>query len=466
MKTAKTKNRYRIISILPVILIIVLLPSFAFAESHSPSITLDDAFARVLTVDERIKIAEKDITKSEILSDKATTYFLPSMTARGGYFRADEEIENGPYIATSTTGSGVFEVRDADNDTITPKREWQGKFEFLQPLYRGVYFPLKRQAGEIIERSTETFYQTVQDTLLEVEKVYFDILKIKELVVNAEDILKLAREELAVAKIKFEAGQATEDIVLKAELYVTEAERKKIEYHNDLRSAKDALGNLIGIEDDGADFDVVKPCMRNVPVLDYGYLENIAFENRYDHRIAALNVNVAESDVDIVKARFHPTLQATWDYYLSDTETITRDKESWVGAIRMDIPIFEQNLRVCDLREKREALKQARLNLDARKKKIRIQVQDAILQVDSFEGVLRNLEKQVELAQKNYEIVSAQFEYGSTTSLHLNQALTDLDSAKTALIHETYSHQIALIDLERVLGIYAHDFINGINRLE
>jgi outer membrane protein TolC len=461
MRTGKTKKQYRIVGVLSAVFLIMLLPSLALAEAYLPLITLDDAFARAMAIDERIKIAERDIYKSRILSSKATTYFLPSMSAHGGYFEANEEIEDGPYVVTSSTGLGPLEIRQTENYIIVPKSEWRGKFEFLQPLYRGVFFPLRQQAREIIERSTETYYQTVQDTLLEVEKVYYDILRIKELVLNAEEILKLTEEELGVAKVKFQAGQVTEDIVLKAELLVTEADRKKIKYHNELRSAKDAFRNLICIESEIPDFDVVQPGLRTAPGMDYDFLITTAFENRYDHRIASLNVNVAESDIDIVKARFHPTLQATWDYYISDSETYNRDKEFWIGAITMEIPIFEQNVRICDLREKREALKQARLNLDARQKKIRIQVQDAILQVDSFQGVLRNLEKQVELAQKNYEIVSTQFEYGSTTNLHLNQALTDLDSAKTALIHETYGQQLALIDLERVLGIYAHDFINS-----
>jgi len=466
MRTANANKKYRTIRLFSALFGIVLWPSLVAAGTPLQLVSLDDAFARAITVDERIKIAERDLIKSRILSDKASTYFWPSMDVQGGYFEADEEVESGPYLATSTSGWGTFEVTQADNDTITPESEWRGKFQFSQPLYRGVYFPSKQQAGQIIERSAAAFQETIQDTLLEVERVYFEILKIKELVLNAEEILKLAREELDIATVKFEAGQATEDIVLKAELYVTEAERKKIEYQNDLQSAKDALSNLIGFETNVKDFNVVAPRMRTVPNLNYDFLVKVALKNRYDHRIASLNVHVAESDVDIVKARFHPTLQATWDYHLSDTETISHDKEYWIGAITMNMPILEGRLRICDLREKKESLMQARLTLDASRKKIRIQVQDAILQVDSFQSVLRNLEKQVELAQKNYEIISTQFEYGSATSLYLNQALTDLDSATTALIHATYSQQLALIDLERVLGIYAHKYINNMSGMK
>ncbi len=417
MRTANTNKRHRIIRLFSALLGIVLWPSLVAAGTPLPLISLDDAFARAIIADERIKIAERDLFKSRILSDKASTYFWPSMDVQGGYFEADEEVASGPYLATSTSGLGTFEVTQADEDAITPESEWRGKFQFSQPLYRGVYFPSKQQAEKVIERSAAAYQETIQDTLLDVERVYFEILRIKELVLNAEEILKLAREELDIATVKYEAGQATEDIVLKAELYVTEAERKKIEYQNDLRSAKDALSNLIGFEANMTHFDVVAPLMRTVPNLNYDFLIKVALKNRYDHRVAALNVNVAESDVDIVKARFHPTLQATWDYHLSDTETISHDKEYWIGAITMNMPILEGKLRICDLREKKESLMQARLNLDASKKKIRMQVQDAILQVDSFQGVLRNLEKQVELAQKNYEIISTQFEYGSATSL-------------------------------------------------
>lgn len=447
------------------IVFILLFPYFSIATEPINQITLMDASALAIKTDERIKIAEKEIIKSRLLPKKAISVMLPSMTVEGGYNEASEEVELGPYIVTSDTpGVGPFEIAPTETNIISHKNAWKGEFEFLQPVYKASFFPLKRQADKAIDSSIENYYQTVQDISFQVERVYYDILKTKALVLNAEEVQQLANEELEIATVKFEAGHATEDIVFGAELYVTGAERKLIEYQNDLRLAKDALKNLIGI--DSINFDVVKPPMLTARSIDHDTLVNIAFENRHDYKISILNVALAKSEVDIVKTRFHPSIQGTWNYYRSDNETISRDREYWVAAVTMKVPIFEGSSRFWDLKEKKEALSQARFAMDATKKKVRIQVKEAMLHVENFESVLRNLEKQVKLAQKSYDIILTQFEYGSATSLYLNQALTALDSAKTEFINETYDYQIALIKLEKAIGLCASDYINGINNIK
>jgi len=81
-----------------------------------------------------------------------------------------------------------------------------------------------------------------------------------------------------------------------------------------------------------------------------------------------------------------------------------------------------------------------------------------MLTVQTHESILKNLRKQVELAQKNYDIIFSQFEFGSATALDLNQALTTLDSAKTNLITKTYDYQVVLLRLEKAIGMFALEF--------
>ena len=209
---------------------------------------------------------------------------------------------------------------------------------------------------------------------------------------------------------------------------------------------------------------MIKPPNPKARSEKYEALVNIAFENRHDYKIAVLNVSLAETEVDLVKTRFHPSIEGTWNYYRSDRETISRDKEYWVAAVTMKVPIFEGGMRFWDLQEKKEGLNQAKLNLDATNRRIKIEVEDAMLSLQNYKSILKNLQKQVELAEKSYAIVFTQFEYGSVTSLYLNQALTALYSAKTELTTKTYDYYIAIINLEKTIGIFAQDLITKIIR--
>lgn len=452
------KYGVKILSLFIVTFIIFQSERFSNAQETGNLLTLEEAYMLALNNHERIMIAEKEIEKSRLLPRKAIAVMMPRMYIDGGYNEANEQVESGPYVATSSNpGLESFEITPVENNVITHRNEWKGEFEFLQPIYEARFFPLKRQADKAIDNSKESYYQIIQDVLFQVDSVYNEVLKTGELILNAEDVLKLANEELHISKVKFEAGDVTEDIVLGAELYVTGAERKLIEYKNDLSLAKDTLKNLIGIET--LDFDVIKPPKLKARSEKFEVLVNIAFENRHDYKIAVLNVALAETEVDLVKTRFHPSIEGTWNYYRSDRETISRDKEYWVAAVTITVPIFEGGMRFWDLKEKKEGLNQAKLNLDATKKRIQIEVEDAMLSLQNYESVLKNLQKQVELAQKSYDIVFTQFEYGSVTSLYLNQSLTILDSAKTDLITETYDYQIAIKKLEKAVGLYAMGYI-------
>lgn len=455
-KSKQLKNR-RICSLLIITFLLVLIPNVSGANGTVKLITLEEAYKLAIQTHEVIEIAEKEIEKSRLLPKKAISVMMPSMSARGGYSEADEKVEVESYTATTNTpGLGPFEIRPTGNNVISHRNQWRGEFEFVQPFYRAGFFPLKRQADKTIDSSTENYYQTIQDILFQVDSFYNEVLKTEELVLNAEEVLKLANEELQVSKVRFEAGDVTEDIVLGAELYFTGAERKLIEYKNNLRLAKETLRNLIGIE---GGFDLIKPQMTTARNEDYETLLDIAFENRHDYKVAVLNIAIAEDEVDLVKTRFHPSIEGTWNYYRSDRETASRDKESWVAAVMMRVPIFEGSLRFWDLKEKKEVLNQARLNLNATRKRVRVEVEDAMLNTNTYESILKNLQKQLELAQKSYDIVFTQFEYGAVTSLYLNQSLTVLDSAKTDLITKTYDYQIAIKKLEKAVGLYPIDYI-------
>ena len=400
-----------------------------------------------MKTDERIMIAEKELKKSGLLPKKAWSVMLPVISIEGDYRRIDEPLEFEPRI------DNIFVFEPVET---VPEEQFRGNFEASQPVYRASFFPLRRQALQKIDRSTESYYQTIQEILLQMAQTYYEVLKAKALVQNAKEILNLAQEGLKVSRVKLAAGEVTEDFVLRSELDVTSAQRKLIESKNYLKLAKDTLETRVGMK--LGEYDVVKsptlPPLRET----YKTLINKAFEHRHDYRIALLNIKIAETDKELVKARFHPRMEAAWNYYQVDEPAFNQDEEYWIASFEITLPIFEGSSRIWDLKEKQETLLQTRLALKETRKSIRIEVEDAMLTVQTHESVLNNLKKQVELAQKNYDIIFSQFKFGSATALDLNQALTTLDSAKTDLIAKTYDYQVVLLNLKKATGMFAMEF--------
>jgi outer membrane protein len=336
---------------------------------------------------------------------------------------------------------------------IIPKEQIFGSVEVSQTVYDGKFFPLKKKSLQTIDKTTANYFQIIQDVLFQVAETYYAASKAEELVKNDQELIKLAQEQLRLARSKFDAGAVTEEVVINAELDLTSSETKLIVSKSQLKMAKDTLCNLIGIQTDG--ITLTKPPTIGGNTEPFDTLLERALEHRYDYRMAQLDIDLAKSDVTLQKTRFHPVVQGNWSYYSTSEPGFLQESNNWLGSVQVRLPLLEGGLRVWDLKEKKESLRQTKLNLDDRKRDIKIQVENAMLEVENYKALLDKSKKQVELAQKNYNIVFSKFNYGTATIFDLNQAFTVLGTTKTDLIIRNFESQLSLLTLDKMQGIFA-----------
>ena len=410
------------------------------AQEAMTILDLEQAYHLAMKEHELIMMAQEELWKARLLPDKANTILLPTISVNGTYIRLQDQL------------------LWRDIVTTVPKSRWKGSFEVTQPLYDGSFLPTRRQAFVAIDNRVADYCTITQEILFQVAQAYYEVLKAKELVENAEEILRLSEEGLGVSRIQWRVGQVTEDVVLRSELNVTSAKSELIEKRNNLTLAKDILKRLVGGE--VGEFDVL-----SLPPLlgiheSYDVLVEKALEHRSDYRSVLLKVRISEIDTDIVKTKFYPRVEGAWNYYQIDDPAFNEDDDFWAAVLKIRMPIFEANSRFLELKEKESKLRQSKLALQDLEKTIRIEVEKAMLSVQTHESILESLKKQLELAQKNYDIVFTKFKFGSAMSLDLDQALATLDSAKTDLTATTYDYQIAILGLERAIGVFAANLVN------
>ncbi|MCK5545554.1 MAG: TolC family protein, partial [Desulfobulbaceae bacterium] len=338
-----------------------------------------------------------------------------------------------------------------------PEDQLGGNFEIVQPLYKGSWLPRKEQANQSVSRDTEEYYQVVQNILFQVARIYYEVVKTKELVKLTREIVKLAEEEKRVAQVRFEEGSVTEDAVLNGDLKITSTRSKLIEYTNRLTLTKKILKRFIG--KDIGQFDVLAPPALPMNDRDLPELIGTALESRHDYKKVQAMIDIAKADVKLAKSRFHPSLESSWGYFSVDNPSYYQDSDYWVFAVQLTIPIYEGGARFLDLKEKKENVIQAELAAKDFNNTIRLEVEEAMLRVKTNESVLVNLEKQEELAQKNYDIVFSKFKFGAAGTVDLNQAISTLDAVKTDLTVKKIDFQISLLKLEKIIGLFARDII-------
>ena len=419
----------------------IRIASLKVAESRQaagkrPVYALEDAFNLALESNPRIRAAQRRVVISRLLPEKARVEIMPKLNANGRYNHADRPI-------------------DYYDREVIPEDQTMGDLELLQPLFRMTFFPRSEQADEEIRGSRQEYYQQIQDTLYEVAQAYYQVLQARELVANAHDFIDLTAEGKRVSETMYKAGQVTEDVVVRAELNVTKARGNLLESENNLKLQKNILRNKARIRD--SDFDVLKPPELQPPGKDFDTLFKEALARRHDYQAAEQQVKVSGLDVKIAEASFWPSLDGSIKYYVNNNPAYDQDYNYLLSSIQVSVPLYDGGTRYSQLKEQRENLKIARLARQELHDTIEVNLRTALTNIESYRSRLDNLKKQVELAQKTYEITCTQFSYGAATSLDRDQAVTDLNSARTSLIVTTYEYQMELLNLRKVLGTFVED---------
>lgn len=410
----------------------------AYAQLSVTPVTLEEAYRRALKTHPRVIIAQREVEKSRLLTGRANAYMLPQVSVSGGYNALDDPI----------VSSGI--------ETVPQDQLYTG-FEFSQPIFEAKFFPARRQALQAIDKTMENYSQVIQDVLFTVAQSYYEVLKAKELVENANVVLKLSEEILRVSQVRFKAGEVTEDYVIRSELSVTRAKGKLIEATNNLTLAKDNLKSLISWR--GHNYDVIVPKPLTDEGETYETLIRTALKQRHDYRVGVATVSIAESDIDLAEADFYPRLTGAWNYNWVNNPAFDQEENYWVVGLKLTIPLYERGLRWINLKEKRENLRQAKLELRNTEDAIALEVEKAVLSVQTGNSILMNLTKQVELAQKNYDIIFSKFSAGSATNLEVEEALGSLASSRTELITRMHEYQMYLLNVQKASGLFASSYM-------
>lgn len=440
------KNLRYFFLFVPLSVIFSVSPCHGQSE-HTMLLTLDQAFAQALENHEGIVIAGKEIEKSKLLPAKANSIMMPRLNLYGEYSRYNDPID----FQIELGGIQLPPI------TTRPEEQTGMNLSLVQPLYQGTWFPRRKQADQLITKSENDYGWNAQNILFQVASSYYEIIKNKNLIAITEQFLQRSREENRIAKIKFKEGAVTEDVVLGTELKISSAHTRLLAENNNLRLARKALSLLVGNIPE--EFDVQEPEELKLTNENFDELVAKARQVRMDYRSAQSTIEAARYDMKANRARYQPSLEGSWNYYAIKNPSYEQADNYWIAALRLNIPLYDGGVRSCDLEASVQSLEQARLNATRLEKEIRNEIEKTMMTIQTNRSIQESLSKQLETAQKNYDIVLAKFKHGAVGTVDLNQALDSLDKANRDLITSKYDQQIALLEQEKATGIFLHDLV-------
>ena len=418
------------------------------AESPSRVIALEEAYQLAVVNEEQVAIAARELAKAKLLPWRAVALMTPRGEIGGAYSRNKDEIAfNAPPEARSLFGG---------SSVIRPRNNWLTTFQVTQPLIEPSFFPSWRLGKDAVREEEERYEFTIRGVLFGVAQAYYEVLRFEAQVKVAQDTLNLAQEELKRAHVRFRVGEVTKTDILRAEVAVERAGRALVVDRNRLKLARTVLARTVGLSEM---VGVMEPTPPQPAESEYASLLDQAYAHRQDLRAQNLAVRVAGERKNLVLTRYFPQVNAQFSYPRLDPETFANRDEFWTLFVNLRWPLFDGGNRELDLLDANETLSQTKLRVTELEKQIRVEVREALLSVETLHTTLETLHKEVALARENYEMTSKQYRVGLSTSLDVNTALNALNQVRTQLIDQTYTYQIALLNLDNAIGVFAQDYL-------
>ena len=409
-------------------------------QPGSDSLTINEAIKNTLNNQPAITQALEQINTIEAKIKEQKSSYYPNVEADLSYTNI------GPTISLAFPGMGTFDFNTMNNYDMHLSAE-QVLYDFgKRDAAMDVIKSYKLSAEEKVNLIKSSLaYQTIQ--------VFYTILFIEKSIDVKNEQIKTLNEHLDIAKKKVESGSSTDFDVLTTEVRVASAQNELIDLKNALAKSKIYLRGLMGSQDN-TKLNLAGSFNINIPSIDEQELINRAFTLRSEIKLAKENVNSAELSSRAAGLGDKPVIALGLNYGLKNGFFPNLDvlRGNWAAAVYANIPIFNGYRTDAQKEEAEAELKTSTQDILVQERKIRVEVQSAVTDLQTSLDKLKTTEVQVKHATEAVSRAEVQYRDGVITNLDLIDAETALAEAKLLYLQVIYKNVVNKFALDKVVG--------------
>jgi len=428
---------------------LISLPATATAQGSRNYFTLEKAISQALENSYKIKARNERIEQANDIMKQARADFLPKLGTAYSYNRLSE-----PPISRTSTLFGTqipLIVGTEDNFRWT----W-----FLrQPLFTGFALVSSYRLAELgIDQSQLESDLEKLDLVLRVKETYFNILGADKAVEVAETTVESLSQTVKVARSFFEVGMIPINDVLKAEVELANAEQSLVRGKNLAQTTRSSF-NTVLVRPVNTPVEVEDILVYKPEVGAFDDFEKKAFENRPEIKILDVNIQQTDQQIRLAKSKYYPEISFTYQYISEGDEASVKgsqyvDANHWEALVVANWTFWEWGKTYFAGREKESLKRQlTETKLDV-EDGIRLQVKQAMLDLDSSAKNIPTTQKGVDAGEENLRVNAERYKAQVSTITDLLAAKTLLDRARLDYYRALYDHNQAKARLERALGNY------------
>jgi outer membrane protein len=428
---------------------LVTFPTTAAAQGSRNYFTLEQAISQALENSYKIKARNERIEQANNVMKQARADFLPKLGTAYSYNRLSE-----PPISRTSTLFGTqipLIVGTEDNFRWT----W-----FLrQPLFTGFALLSSYRLSELgIDQSQLEMDLEKLDLVLRVKEAYFNILGADKAVQVAETTVESLSQTVKVARSFFEVGMIPINDVLKAEVELANAEQSLVRGRNAAQTTRSTF-NTVLVRPVNEPVEVEDILVYKPEVGEYNVYEKKALESRPEVKILDVNIQQTDQQIRLAKSKYYPEISFTYQYISEGDEASVKgspyvDANHWEALVVANWTFWEWGKTYYAGREKESLKRQLTETKADVEDGIRLQVKQAMVDLDSSAKNIPTTQKGVDAGEENLRVNAERYKAQVSTITDLLDAQTLLARARLDYYRALYDHNLAKARLDRALGNY------------
>lgn len=427
----------------------LLIASLAWVQAAGAQTvgTLDEAWAAAQEHSAALALVEEQVVQARGYRVQALAAVLPQLTMTGNYIINDHEttadLGGGLFDALPPEFAPLFEGVEVPPIVLEEKAYPTFELQVAQPLVNGQAIPALRAVGMNL-RAAEAQARAVRAQLRQgLAQAWYGAALAREGARLAEEGLALAERHAAQVGALIEAGVATEQARLQAQLAVTRARREVAAARAGAVEAEAALRSLTGAE---LAAELAVPAAMEVP---FGTLEEAlaALDGRPDLAAAGYQSSAAAASRTISYLGWAPSLNLVFRYNQSPVTDFNPDGSRWRLILNAQWNLWDGGMRIganqVAASQYRQATEAERMAREGAEREVRVAWERRARSL----AALALVEGEVALAEESLRLAEASWSAGTLTFLELEDARMGLRASRMALASERAARDLAVIDL-------------------
>lgn len=474
------------------------VPVEAQSDTSTVVITLDDALKIALSENVAVKVADKEIERSQYAKKGTYSSLFPQVTGSGSYQRTikkqimymdsdsggdDEEGGGGGFGMLSSLAPYFIRINElsamqgmpliipgesessSSNSGFAVGRwnTYNYGVSAAMPLVNAQLWESLRISGQAVDLAVEKARSSRLDMVTQVKQAYYAVLLAKEAFNVYKEVYENAVENFVQTERRYKAEKASELEYTRAKSVVAGAIPNVYNAESSVMLALWQLKAVMGVD-----------LSRNIDVAGaLGDYSTQMFRDIHDNDDPSLDYNTTlrqleiqadqlASTVKMYKAAYLPTLSAAFSYNMIAMTNDFKFSEykwspySYVG-LSLNIPIFTGFKRHYDVKQAKVQAVELDLQRIEAERQLKIAIRQYLNTMETSMNSYNAAAEAVGLARKAYDIAAKSYKIGKGTITEMNDAQLTLTQASLQQSQAVYNFIVAKSNLEKTIG---GDFID------